>query len=259
MSDDDATGPSEPGGATPVAAWLHPFWIACMLAGTAGVLGFGVGEMSYGAFRARSVLQRLGPGMSDRPTVATKDAAMVRNAALAYAGWGASLGLSLGLAGSLIHRSPTRRSFVGMVIGGAAGALLPAFALPFVLRAGRQTALDPLIVGTLSQAVLWGLIAAAAGLGYAFASGAGRRTALRYALAAMGGAMLGAMAYAAIGASCFPMAESDLPLASDWQPRLLARLLPALGAALALEWSRSHGRAVTSAAVRLGGHRPPSV
>jgi hypothetical protein len=230
--------PRDGGTTAPPRRGLPP-WLACLLAGAvAGLLAFAVGESTYGVFKARSVRQQWGPGMSDRPTIATIETAAVRNAALAYAEWGALLGLSLGLAGSLIHRSSPRGALVGLVGGAAAAAALSAAALPFVLWARRELDIDPLIVGTLSQALIWGLIAAAAGVGYGYASGGGPRMIIHYALAAMTGAAVGALIYGAIGASFYALQESDQPLAIAWQPRLLARLLPALGAAAAIGWSR---------------------
>ncbi|MFO0889940.1 MAG: hypothetical protein U0790_12475 [Isosphaeraceae bacterium] len=251
MSDDRSTDADAPGGAdvlrdtagtTPPRRRVGPAWLACVLAAAAGLLAFALGELSYGVFQARSVRMQRGLGMSDRPTVETKEAAMVRNSALAYAEWGALLGLSLGLAGSLLHHSPRRGALVGMVGGGVVGAILSLTALPLALRANRAPVTDPLIIGTLAQAVIWGLIAAAAGFGFGHASGVDRRTTLRYALAAMGGAAVGAVVYGVIGASFYPLAESDQPLATEWQPRLLARLLPALGAAIAIEWTGANGR-----------------
>jgi len=231
------------GGTTTASLRGCPPWLACLIAGaSAGLLAFAVGELNYGAFKVRSVRQQLGPGMSDRPTIATIEVAMVQNAALAYAEWGALLGLSLGLAGSLNHRSSRRSALVGMVGGAAVGATLSAAALPFVLWARRELEIDPLIVGTLSQALIWGLIAAAAGLGYGHTSRGGRRMMTHYALAAMTGAAVGALIYSAIGASFYALEESDQPLAIAWQPRLLARLLPALGAAAAIGWSRMYPR-----------------
>jgi hypothetical protein len=60
------------------------------------------------------------------------------------------------------------------------------------------------------------------------------------------GAAGGCLIYSGAAMYLFPLAETDEPLALAWQARLLARLLPALGAAalLAAKWPGASRQAV---------------
>ena len=239
--------PPGPGAATTprVASSVSSPWVACILAGVAtGLIGFGLGEASHDAFQPRAVRQQVGPGVTDRPTLASRQEALVKNSSLAFAGWGAALGLAMGLAGRAVT-CPPRHSVAGAVLGaalgGLAGAIIPTLVIPLASWAQFQHGIDPMLSGTGAQLAMWSLAAAAAGAGFGWAAG-GRRDVPRAALSAMLGAVAGTLIYAAASMYYYPMAETDQPLAAAWQPRLLARLLPSLGAAVTLAASR--GKAV---------------
>ena len=69
----------------------------------------------------------------------------------------------------------------------------------------------------------WGLAGLAGGL--AFAVGLGQpRLLLRVTLAGLAGGMLGAVAFDAVGAYLFPLAETGDPVSATWPSRLVARL-----------------------------------
>ncbi|WP_337172988.1 hypothetical protein [Paludisphaera sp.] len=215
----------------------HPTLVACLLAGLAGGLSaFVVGESTYGSFEAAGVARRFQGIVSDLPTPAARDLAMARESAAAFAGLGAALGLFLGLAGGMAGGGPRRgisAGVAGLVLGGLVGGLLSLGLLPGALRLRDRLDVDPILIGTATQALVWGPVAAAAGAAFGLALG-GRGAAPRFALLALGGGVLAAILHGAAGAVLFPLAETDRPLATERGARLLAHLLVALCAAAAV-------------------------
>ncbi|OJW17864.1 MAG: hypothetical protein BGO49_30700 [Planctomycetales bacterium 71-10] len=225
----------EEGGEGPLLVF-HPL-IACLLAGAAaGLAAFALGESTYGAFEAAGVSRRFQGIISDLPTPAARDAAMARGAATAYAGLGGLLGLFQGLAAGLIRgdaRRGARGGAAGLVLGTIAGGLLSLGVLPGALKFRDRSSIDPILIGTATQALIWGPIAAAAGAAFGFALG-GIKLAPRFAAFALGGALVATLVYGAAGAALFPLAETDRPLAAQRGARLLAHMLVALGAGAAV-------------------------
>ncbi|OJW19606.1 MAG: hypothetical protein BGO49_14230 [Planctomycetales bacterium 71-10] len=210
-------------------------WAACVLAGVAaGLIGFGVGEAGHDAFQPRSVKQHLGQGEVDRPTPETMRRAVISNSSLAYGAWGGVLGIALGLAGGMLAGRagrPAAGAVVGAVAAGLAGAILPPLVVPIAHRARFEMGVDPMIAGSASLLAMWAVVAAAASLGFAVG---GRRSAFQSVVAALLGAIGGTVIYLAASTFLYPLAETDQPMPLVWQARLLARLLPALGAAALL-------------------------
>ena len=232
-----AAADREPGIASEPPAPFHPV-ATCLLAGlVAGLLAFGLGELSYDAFEAKRVLTKLDYGGSVMvSSVKTEQKAAVQNAALAFAGLGAMLGGCLGLAGGLVRKSRGSAGLggvVGLIIGGAVGAGLPFLTFPAYFRAVEHLEVDPMIIGLGLHVVVWGLIGGAAGLAFGIGLGNPRRM-LLYLVLGLVGAAVGAGLFEAMGGFLYPEALPEEPLALKWQPRFLARVLVSLAAAAAI-------------------------
>ncbi|MDG3004944.1 hypothetical protein [Paludisphaera mucosa] len=244
----EAAGESKVGIGEATAAEPRPAFpplAAGLLAGlAAGLLAFAFGEFVYGAYEPKAVARQFQGVTSNLPTPETQDAAMVKNARLADAGLGALLGLFLGLAGGLVRGDARRGAVggvVGVVLGGIVGGLAPTAVLPASFWFRRRHDPDLLVAGTITQAVLWGLIAAAAGAAFGVAQG-GVKAAPRFATLAFAGTALGALIYGAVGAFGFPLAGTDQALATERAPRLLAHLLAAVAAGTAVGLGLTGGR-----------------
>jgi outer membrane lipoprotein SlyB len=147
-----------------------------------------------------------------------------REATLAFAFLGASLGLALGLAGGRGRTRLTGAS-AGLVLGTVAGGGV-AWALLAIYYRNVNRDVDELILPLLIHGGIWGAIGAVGGL--AFGIGRGER---RGVLPAILGGLLGALAatfiYDVVGGLAFPLAKTAEPLSESWATRLLARLLVA--------------------------------
>jgi hypothetical protein len=211
---------------------FHPLTV-CVLAGLgAGLLAFGLGELSYDAYLPKKVPTNLMGSIARLPSAETQQVAVTKNAVLAYAELGAMLGLYLGVAGGLARRSAVGAGLggaLGLVLGGAVGAALPYPTFYVFFRADRLNTIDPIVVGLVLHDVVWGLIGGVAGVAFGYGLGGPRRM-FAYFMLGFVGAAIGAGIYEAVGGVFYPLAKTDQPLAAAWQPRLLARMLVCLGA-----------------------------
>lgn len=219
------------------AAAFHPV-ATCLLAGlVAGLLAFGLGELSYDAFPAERVSTKLDYGGAAMLTTAkTEQKAVVRNAALAFAGLGAMLGGCLGLAGGMVRKSRGGAAVggvLGLIVGGAVGAGLPFLMFRTYFRAVDQLDVAPMVIGLCLHVAVWGLIGGAAGLAFGFGLG-NRGRMLHYVVLGLVGAALGAGLFEALGGYLYPAALTEEPLAQRWQARFLARVLVSLAAGAAI-------------------------
>jgi hypothetical protein len=224
-------------GEAPSVRPLRPL-IAIAAAGLlAGLGAFGLGELAYGRFSPELVPQAMGGGQIMRPTMETKAASDARNAAVAFGSLGGLLGLFLGLAGGLERRSigsAAKAGWVGLFLGATVGAVLPLVLIVLYYRVLAQRSGDDLLLSVGLHAALWGTLGAVAGL--AFAIGRGRpRLALRLVIGGLAGAVVGTLVYEAVGAMADPQGGTADAISATWLTRLLARLLVAIGAAVAID------------------------
>jgi len=204
----------------------------------AGLIAFGVGEAIYKVIPVELVLQDV--MMTNQkamlPSVKTENAAMAKNAALAFGVLGVSLGGLLGIAGGLARRSiatAVAAGLLGTVLGLSLGAGLSLGLLPSSLQAQFDYFDQDLLISLAMHALIYGLLGASAGL--AFAVGLGERRLLGRALTAgLMGAVLGAVSFELIGAALFASAATVKPISETWPTRLLAQLLVTMGTATAL-------------------------
>lgn len=237
----DATRPEvanhEPAAASASAPPFRPATV-CLAAGLlAGLSAFALGELGYDFFQARRFATKLEYGGTVMVSTTASDRdAVVQNAALAFAGLGAMLGLCLGAAGGLVRRSAAGARLgggLGLIVGGVVGAMLPYLTFPWYFRAMDQLEVDPMLIGLGLHAAVWGLIGGAAGLGFGLGLGEPRRILISIVLGVVG-SVLGAVAFEILGGFFYPEALTEEPLAVVWQPRLMARLLVSVVAATAV-------------------------
>jgi hypothetical protein len=203
----------------------------------AGLIAFGLGELVYGRFAPELVGQSLGGNQVMRPTLETKAASDARNSATAFGLLGGVLGLFLGLAGGLEHRSigsAAKAGCVGLVLGATVGAVLPlVLVVPYHGMLARRTA-DDLFLSLGLHATLWGPLGAVGGLAFGIGRGHPGQT-LRLIIGGLAGVIVATIAYDAIGGAVTPMAATGDAISTTWPTRLLARLLVAIGAAVAID------------------------
>jgi hypothetical protein len=202
----------------------------------AGLLSYGLGEMTHEFFAPKEVAQPLGGGEVMRPTLETIAVADSRNSALTFGTMGGVLGLVLGVAGGLRRRSigsAASAGGAGLVVGAMLGVVLPlALIVPFHrMQVDRNS--DDLLVPIGLHAALWGPLGAVGGLAYGL--GRGRPgLILRCMLGGLVGAIAGTIVYDVIGAAVSPLAGTSEAISTTWPTRLLARLLVSVGAAVGI-------------------------
>jgi len=228
-----AAGGGDPG---PGAGPRAPLGMMLAAGLVVGVLSWLAGEMARHAFPARQVLMtnRRGVqalGATDR----TAAAAEVKNVALSSGLFGALLGTALGACGGLGRRSRAaarRAALIGLGAGAVAGMGMALAIVPRYFRWYLRLRPEGLVPPLLMHGGIWGAIGAAGGLAFGLGLG-GRGHAARALLGGLLGALMGTALYEILGALAFPMSRTDHPVAADWAPRLLARLLVATLAAVA--------------------------
>jgi hypothetical protein len=203
----------------------------------AGLIAFGLGELIYGRFAPELVGQSVGGNQVMRPTLETKAASDARNSATAFGILGGVIGLFLGLAGGLERRSissAAKAGCVGLVLGVTVGAVLPlVLVVPYLRMLNRRTA-DDLFLSLGLHAMLWGPLGAVGGLAFGIGRGRLGQT-LRLIVGGLMGAIVGTIAYDAIGGAITPLAGTADAISTTWPTRLLARLLVAISAAVAID------------------------
>ena len=203
----------------------------------AGLIAFGLGEVIYGRFAPELVGQSVGGNQVMRPTLETKAASDARNSATAFGMLGGAIGLFLGLAGGLERRSigsAAKAGCVGLVLGVTVGAVLPlVLVVPYLRMLNRRTA-DDLFLSLGLHAMLWGPLGAVGGLAFGIGLGRSGQT-LRLIVGGLMGAIVGTIAYDAIGGAITPLAGTADAISTTWPTRLLARLLVAISTAVAID------------------------
>jgi len=200
---------------------LVPFGHLLAAGVLAGLVAWIGGEAIHGAFAPQllSSFDIEGGEMNLRVVSSER-----REATLAFGILGASLGLTLGLAGGR-GRSRLTGGSAGLVLGAVAGAGV-AWVLLAIYYRNVNRDIDDLILPLLTHGGIWGAVGAVGGL--AFGIGRGERGQLPPAIL---GGLLGALAatvlYEVVGGLAFPLAKTAEPLSESWAARLLARLLVA--------------------------------
>lgn len=210
----------------------NPIGWSTALAILVGVLAWGLGETRYLEYQAEITdVSMMGHAYRDA-SPETRRAAQLKTVRARSVLLGALVGLGAGLAGGLARRR-ARAALIGGASGLIVGGLLAGlFVVPLMLvylRAEDQSA------GELSRSILlhlglWLPIGAAAGISLVLGLGTPGR-ALAAILGGLLGVTLGTIGYEVLGSMLYPLAETGAPVAVEWQPRLLAALLVALGAA----------------------------
>jgi hypothetical protein len=171
--------------------------------------------------------------ITDRREVASAEA---KNAGLAFALLGGSMGLAFGAAGGLTRRSgraTTTAALLGLMAGSTGGAGMSlALLAPYNRYKSRNPdeAARDLVLPLLVHSGIWSAVGGLAGLAYGFGLGERRRLP-RIVLGGLAGAALGTIAYELIGAAAFPAAQTTQFVSATWPTRLLARLAVAVTAA----------------------------
>jgi hypothetical protein len=227
-------------------------WLLILGAGLIGGLAaWGAGELTYGLYRwddandiirdHRAELSKMGPYQKNEfialKMIEERTRAESRNTALALGVLGALLGVSLGLAGGLAAGSTlacVQGGAFGVVLGAAAGLLLPFFEVPLFYK--YNSPLTGLTVSLATHAGLLLPLGAAAGL--ALGIGLGRRQALvGSVLGAVLGACVAVLVFEIVAALEFPLDQEPAPI----PPHRVARLLIHLGLALFVAWFAAIG------------------
>jgi hypothetical protein len=198
------------------------------LAGTAGVLAWGIGERTHDYFLPSPSAYR-----SRDFSALNRELAIVgrKNAAVAFGPLGAAAGLFLGAAGGLGRRSVSAAlvaGLMGLIVGGlAAGAA--AFELAPVFSRFYSDDSPRLLLPMIVRCGIGAAVGAAAGL--AFGLGRHGPSAMLRALAGgLIGAIFGIIAFEIVNAFFFPTDRNDQLIPTSPMPRLIADLCVALGA-----------------------------
>lgn len=212
----------------------------------AGLISFGVGEATYGLFRwndARDVisaysneLNRLGPyernAFITTKMMSARGVMESRKAAVGFGTLGALLGLALGLAGSSAASGSGRGNrgpVLGLVLGGAAGALTPLVCVPlfyqFYEPGGGLATPIAAYAGVLLP------LGAAVGLAFGFGLSDSRAMASSI-LGAVLGAAVGVMVVVMVNSLAFPLDQEPALVPGDRLARLVIHLGPAICVAL---------------------------
>ena len=223
-------------------------WPAAFAAGViATALSWGAGEAALDFFPQKQI----------NPLAGTIDMALynrvvVKNAALAYGLQGAILGLSLGLAGAAIRRSPghaVQAGLTGLLAGGAVGAAA-SFGLFTAFYAIVHANSPDILPSLMAHGGVWALIGACGGAAFGLGVGGHGRVA-RAAVGGLIGAALGAVVYEFAGGILLPLDQTGEPQATSGLARLLACALVNVGAALGAAIVPAARRGLTGA---VGAH-----
>ncbi len=234
-------------GAAPVANSGIRTWALALAAGlAAGVIGGAIAEAAlipisdvgvraYDYTRKRAPIPKAAPipdsgiagGQGNNLGLSPAAAVGLRNAVFSYGTLGAALGLGLGLAGGLIHRSLFRTVLAGatgLVLGGVTGVVMARLIAPVFYK---HLGTDDLTYALLDHGGIWGAVGAVAGLAFALGLGGWGRV-LRVTVGGAGAALLAAAIYEFGGGILFPRAMTNLPVSLTWQTRVAAQLLVTL-------------------------------
>jgi hypothetical protein len=167
--------------------------------------------------------------------------ASARRAEVSYGLLGAALAMGLGVAGGLSRRSArhaAQAGFIGLFVGGGAGALAAAALVPYYYRAlqaaTEEAAANDITRALMVHAGIWAALGLAAGAALGLGVGGRGRAANGAAGGALGG-LLASVVYEVGGAYAFRFESTGLPVAEIPALRILAHIVTALAiAALAI-------------------------
>lgn len=206
----------------------------------AGFAGWLILENLSSVFRLPPDIARLNPPFSDsaveRRVELANQKVQMQNTALGLGLCGFVLGGLLGIGvGRCIGRGAAwlPPSLAGALGGGLLGALGGACEVGILPSLRLQPALDDAQRAILIHAVGWGLLALGAGLGIGTVLPRQRlKTALRLALLAVIGGVIGTAIYTPAAAIAFPMLDSAAAIPAGTWNRLLWAMLPSVLIAL---------------------------
>jgi hypothetical protein len=210
-------------------------WLLLLGGLLAGLVAFGIGEAIYEIIPPELVEQDVSGNKVMLSTSATRIAAATKNSALTFGALGACLAGCLGIVGGLARRSMRAvltGGLLGFVLGIAVGSGVSYALMPTFLWARAYYFEHDILISLLMHTSIWGLLGAAAGL--VFAIGSGERRLGQFLTAGFLGAAAGAVAFEAIGAVFFTLADTDEPISQTWPTRLMARLLVTVGMSVAV-------------------------
>ncbi len=224
-------------------------WLIVLEGGLlAGIAGFGLGEYTIGLV-APSL--ELPPGIRGDQTLAPLEHArrvqesQDRSAILGYGALGAIVGLVLGGAGGLAHRSPRAvaiAGLTGLVLGGAATTGITALILPwyhgFYATPSDENATQQLGLALATHGGMWAAIGVTAGLALGLGLGEGRVA--RAIFGGILGSILAAVIYEFVGAVAFPLDKTFRPVALASAPRLIAHVIVAVSVSAGALWAAYH-------------------
>jgi hypothetical protein len=226
-------------------------WSIMLVAGVlAGLCAFGIGEVIPSSFPPSNDIApeiRAQPLLLAREMLKRSLLFSDRAAAAVYGGLGLLLSLALGAAGGFARRSiraAIAAGFIGMVVGGTAGAATPYLVLPLYNAARIATTDDDnnidLGLSMRTRGAIWLAIGAAAGV--ALGVGLGGAAVVRAAIGGILGALLATVTHEIGGALVFPLSETFRPLSVTPTARLTDHLLIALCVATGAFWAVQHLR-----------------
>jgi hypothetical protein len=221
-----------PGGNRPCSLWQIGA-IGLTAGAIAGLVSWIAGEWAHDVFRPRLFALPQWEAVWMEPTLESRYAADLKNAALANAVMGCAVGFAMGFAGGLAVRAPLRGIFVGLsaqAVGLLVGALAALVLIPIfhpVSPRPFQTVTTDVCLPLMLHASVWGAIGAVGGA--AFSIGMGYKPRFRSAIgSAIAGALLAAVFFQLIG-TCLPLGAGTTNPVARWSVvRLMAMLLPNL-------------------------------
>ncbi|APW60136.1 hypothetical protein BSF38_01600 [Paludisphaera borealis] len=217
-------------GRTRFQAPANPIRWAILTAFVVGIVAGGIGETEAVKFKPALTTISIPGSTYQGPSSNTRRAAQIKEVALRSALLGGMLGLGVGLAGGFARRSGLTAilgATIGLIVGGGLGSAVAWPVLSLYLDA-EDAGPGELLRSVLMHLGLWLPIGVAAGL--ALGLGEPRRIPAAV-LGGLVGVALATIAYEILGSIVYPLAETGGPVALEWQPRLLATLLVAVGAA----------------------------
>jgi hypothetical protein len=205
---------------------LHAWAIALAAGVAAGLVSWLAGEGVHGIFRPQVFPVKVVFITYIQPTIASLNAADLKNATLVFTILGAVTGLAMGIAGGLVGRSLSRGLVVGLgglAAGGLVGGLASLGLLPLSFRRVVPNPND-LLSPILIHAGIWMAIGAVGGLAFAVGMRCARRSVDAVVCACLG-AFLATLVYHGLGEALFPDAGSTELVATSTFVRFLAVFL----------------------------------
>jgi hypothetical protein len=211
--------------------------LAALGALVAGLVSFGIGELTYDLIPAARV--KPDPTLGEKnmlPTAETQRTATSQNAAIALGVLGLCTGACLGWAGGWSCRSrsaATRSALLGAILAMFAGASISLSLLPPLLKIRIYHEEYASLISLATHGLMWGMVGAAAGLAFAYGIGE-RRFLAQAAVACFLAGIVAAILFDLTGVIFFPTANTEAPISNSWLTRLIAALLAPAATALAL-------------------------